>query len=228
MNCIDENLVEVLNAMGRGLLDFCKSAFPQLVAAFLGAGFAFYFNWRNEESKKRAVEIERLSRCSYDCFLLLRNLNIFWRNFNILLEKSLKGGGSIKLPLLAMDLDISNFDFLHRNSGKFYDNLQQLKIEINIFYVLAQNAVEDPVAYQGEICSNYWFCLAKLQATMENLERYSAKFYKRHFLTDEMKIDFKNIESEYRCFCSAKSNIPGVDKIVEDVKNIKKDWRLEF
>lgn len=83
----------------------------------------------------------------------------------------------IKLPVFEK-FDVSTLDFLHRNSGKFYDNLQQLKIEINIFYVLSQNAVEDPVAYQGEICSNYWFCLAKVQATMENLDRYSSKFYK--------------------------------------------------
>lgn len=93
-----------------------------------------------------------------------------------------------------MDLDISNFDFLHRNSGKFYDNLQQLKIEINIFYVLAQNTVEVPQDYQGEVCANYWLCFSKTQVTMENLDRYSSKFYKRHFLTDEIKDNFKDIE----------------------------------
>lgn len=123
----------------------------------------------------------------------------------------------IKLPVFEK-FDVSILDFLHRNSGKFYDNLQQLKIEINIFYVLAQNAVEDLVAYQGEICSNYWFCLAKVQATMENLDRYSSKFYKRHFLTDEIKDNFKDIEL----------NILGVGKIIDNVKNIKNGWRLEF
>lgn len=43
---------------GRGLLDFCKSAFPQLVAAFAGVGFAFYFNWSYLKSQKKQTEIE--------------------------------------------------------------------------------------------------------------------------------------------------------------------------
>lgn len=229
MNCFDEKCLEVVCAVGAWLLDSCKLTFPQSVAAFSGAWFAFVFNRRYEEKKKLAAEIEQLSRCFYDCWRLLRNMVIFWGNFNILLEQSLNGKKvSIKLPLFAMDFDVSNFDFLHRYSSEFYDNLQQLKIEIATFYVSAQNAVEDPETYQGEICANYWFCLAKIQVTMENLDRYSAKFYKRHFLTDEMKNNFKNIEGEYQRFCSAKSDISGVDKIVEEVKKIKADWRLEF
>lgn len=58
MDCIDEKCLEIACAVGAGLLDFCKSAFPQLVAAFAGVGFAFYFNWIYLKSQKKQIEIE--------------------------------------------------------------------------------------------------------------------------------------------------------------------------
>lgn len=205
------------------------------ITTFIGAIIAFIVNWIKEKNTEKNKQKELLLVYFYNLNFAIRNVAIFINNVNVL--QQFKKNNPLQNKNIPVSNIIFNFDeeklsFICKESSLLYENIIQLKTEINTIcnYVLEYNN-----HYQQEILNEINFTslalCSKLVCTIKNIDKYLIKFYKKETsLIGNIK-DNVNILDIYfeNTIKNLKSNQTTRNpQQIKNLEEIKSGWHIDF
>ena len=207
-----------------------------IVTTCIGAIIAFAINWCKECSDEKTKQKELLLVYFYNLNFAIRNVAIFMNNINIILQL-LKKNNPVQNKNIPISNIIFNFNeeklsFICKESPLLYENIIQLKTEINTIYnwVLEYNN-----CYQQEILNEINFAnlalCPKLVCTIKNIDKYLIKFYqKKTSLNMSIKNNVDTMDSYFENTIKTLKNNPNAinPQQIKNLEEIKSGWHIVF
>ena len=215
-----------------------KEIFSGIGSTFVGAWLAFFWNKKQETNKQTSTQKELL--ITYFCNLnaTLRNFCIFGKNLQISIKAA--SDPSVKfLPApvsnIIFDFDEKNLSYVQNVSKLFYENIIQLRIEMQSYAEMGNLYKETKQSiYLQNMNNSFIIHCAQLIVTIENTNNYLKKYYDTDLINEEVENNIKEINNgcvEWLNENKTTADINVLKKVYEietDYNNIKNGWKIDF
>ena len=214
---------------------FTHSFLPIFLSTFFGALAAFVCSAIYEYYKDRTRRKALLTTYFHNLFTALRNLTIFANNAQNTLTQVKTNTNYLRFPPIKnieFDFHEEDLSFVQKHHNSFFDSLIQLKIELNTMHELGELYKETrEIQFLYDIHNRIFALAWQITITMQNVNKYMLKYYKKDLTTQPIKDGWNNVDKQCdEWFENLKtwSNQALVEVIMNSIKTIKESWPIEF
>lgn len=209
--------------------------------AFFGALGVLLLSIHLNDKKQNAEDKEELTKYFYNLNTALRNIGILSHDLVTVISTYEKEHKFLFLPTsnIQFNFNEAKLGFVQKNSNIFFENINQLKIEMNglnelgIYY--KNNCDSDinidlkaNILYQ--ILKSTVIIVNQITLTMKNINDYIKIYYKEELVSQEFTENFEKVEKYTNDFKNLIKNNPKypVEVFEAQIKAIREGWQIKF
>ena len=214
--------------------------FTTLSATAIGALIAIVVSIIIESKRQDKANETELINYFYNLNTALRNISHFVYNLETVKKIYNDNGLLMVLPISTINFNFneSKLSFVQPFNYVFFENINQIKIELNMLYELGMSYKEKPDSQMlNEISHSTVTISNQIVMTMKNINNFLKTYMEKETLIDNQctenfnQVDIYTADFKKLIILESQQNnndMTFVEKFEQEIHSIKTGWKIEF